>query len=74
MRITDEAVARRSYDYYSKLFSQPPLTEQKGIGVVLKFLATQPGFANAKNVKAEDFFDNSVLEELQREGYVGRFK
>jgi ABC-type nitrate/sulfonate/bicarbonate transport system substrate-binding protein len=74
MRITDEAVARRSYDYYSKLFSQPPLTEQRGIGVVLKFLATQPGFANAKNVKAEDFFDNSVLEELQREGYVGRFK
>jgi hypothetical protein len=54
--------------------SQPPLTEEKGIGVVLKFLATQPGFANAKNAKAEDFFDNSVLLELQREGYLARFK
>ena len=74
MRITDEAIAKRSYDYYSKLFSQPPLTEEKGIGAVLKFLATQPGFANAKGAKAEDFFDNSLLQELQREGYLARFK
>lgn len=74
MRITDDAIAKRSYDYYSKLFSQPPLTEEKGIGVVLKFLATQPGFANAKNAKAEEFFDNSLLLELQREGYLSRFK
>jgi NitT/TauT family transport system substrate-binding protein len=74
MRITDDAIAKRSYDYYSKLFSQPPLTEEKGIGVVLKFLATQPGFANAKNAKAEGFFDNSVVLELQHEGYFSRFK
>ena len=74
MRITDEAIAKRTYDYYSKLFSQPPLTEEKGIGVVLNFLATQPGFANAKNAKAEDFFDNSLVQELQREGYLARFK
>jgi ABC-type nitrate/sulfonate/bicarbonate transport system substrate-binding protein len=74
MKITDEAVARRSYDYYSKLFSQPPLTDEKGISVVLKFLATQPGFANAKNTKPEDFFDNSLVQELQREGYIGRLK
>ena len=74
MQITDDAIVRRSYDYYAKLFSQPPLTEEKGIAVVLKFLATQPGFANAKGAKAEDFFDNSVLLELQREGYFARFK
>jgi len=74
MRITDDAIAKRSYDYYSKLFSQPPLTEEKGVAVVLKFLATQPGFGNAKNAKPEEFFDNSVLQELQREGYLARFK
>ncbi len=74
MRITDDAIAKRSYDYYAKLFSQPPLTEEKGVGVVLKFLATQPGFANAKNAKAEEFFDNSLVLELQREGYFSRFK
>lgn len=74
MRITDDAIARRSYDYYSKVFSQPPLTEEKGIGVVLKFLATQPGFAGAKNAKPEDFFDNSLLQELRREGSLARFK
>jgi ABC-type nitrate/sulfonate/bicarbonate transport system substrate-binding protein len=74
MRITDDAIAKRSFDYYSKLFSQPPLTDQKGVAVVLKFLATQPGFANAKNAKPEDFFDNSLVQELQREGYIARFK
>lgn len=74
MRITDDAIAKRSYDYYSKLFSQPPATEAKGIAVVLKFLATQPGFASAKNAKPEEFFDNSLIQELQREGYFARFK
>ncbi|HEY1267762.1 MAG TPA: ABC transporter substrate-binding protein [Candidatus Binatia bacterium] len=74
MRITDDAVAKRSFDYYSKLFSQPPLTEEKGVATVLKFLATQSEFASAKNAKASDFFDNSVIAELQREGYLARFK
>ena len=74
MRITDEAIAKRSYEYYSKLFSQPPLTDPKGIEVVLKFLATQPGGAGAKNAKAEDFFDNSLIGELQREGFLARQK
>jgi ABC-type nitrate/sulfonate/bicarbonate transport system substrate-binding protein len=74
MRITDDAIAKRSYDYYSKLFSQPPLTEEKAIAVVLKFLAAQPGFPGAKNAKPEEFFDNSVLQELQREGFLARLK
>lgn len=74
MRITDDGIAKRSHAYYSKLFSQPPLTEEKGIAIVLKFLATQPGMANTKNAKTEDFFDNSVVQELQREGFFARLK
>ena len=74
MRITDDALARRSYDYYAKVFSQPPLTEEKGISVVLKFLAMQLAVANAKNARPEEFFDNSLMLELQREGYLARFK
>lgn len=74
MRITDDAIAKRSYDYYSKLFSQPPLTEENAITVVLKFLAAQPGFPGAKNAKPGDFFDNTILQELQREGFLARLK
>jgi NitT/TauT family transport system substrate-binding protein len=74
MRITDEVIAKRSYEYYSKLFSFPPLTDEKGIGVVLKFLATQPGGGSAKNAKAEEFFDNSLLQELGKEGFFARLK
>lgn len=72
MRITDEVIAKRSYEYYSKLFSWPPLTDEKAIGVVLNFLATQPGGAGAKNAKAEEFFDNSLLQELRKEGFFTR--
>ncbi len=74
MRITDEVIAKRSYEYYSKLFSLPPLTDEKAIGVVLKFLATQPGGAGAKNAKAEEFFDNSLLQELSKEGFFARLQ
>jgi ABC-type nitrate/sulfonate/bicarbonate transport system substrate-binding protein len=73
MRITDDVIAKRSYEYYSKLFSFPPLTDEKGVSVVLKFLVTQ-GMVNAKNAKADDFFDNSLLAELQREGVFARLK
>ena len=74
MHIKDDAIAKRSYDYYSKLFSQPPLTEKEGIAVVLKFLAAQPAYPAVKNAKPEDFFDNSMLQELQREGFLARLK
>lgn len=72
MRIADDAIAKRSYDYYAKLFSQPPLTDEKGVALVLKFLATQPGTGHAKNAKADDFIDNSLLQELRREGFFAR--
>jgi ABC-type nitrate/sulfonate/bicarbonate transport system substrate-binding protein len=74
MRIADDGIARRSFEYYSKLFSQPPLTEEKGVAAVLKFLATQPGGASAKTARAEEFYDNSLLLELQREGFFARLK
>jgi ABC-type nitrate/sulfonate/bicarbonate transport system substrate-binding protein len=74
MRIADDTVAKRSFDYYSKLFSQPPLTEEKGVATVLKFLATQSEFPAAKSAKPADFFDNSLIADLQREGYLARFK
>jgi ABC-type nitrate/sulfonate/bicarbonate transport system substrate-binding protein len=74
MRITDEAIAKRSYEYYSKLFSFPPMTDEKGIGVVLNFLATQAGGAGAKSAKAEEFYDNSLLQELRKEGFFARLQ
>ena len=73
MRITDDVIAKRSYEYYSKLFSMPPVTDEKGVAVVLKFLATQ-GMANAKNAKPEEFFDNSLLQELRTEGLFARLQ
>jgi hypothetical protein len=50
------------------------LTDERGIGAVLKFLATQPGGGGAKSAKPEEFFDNGLLQELQREGFFARLK
>jgi len=74
MRTKDDGIAKRSYDYYSKLFSLPPLTDEKGIALVLDFLSSQPGVAGGRKLKAGDFVDNSLLVELQREGYFSRFQ
>lgn len=74
MRITDDVIAKRSYDYYAKLFSQPPLTDERGVALVLKFLGTQPGTGQAKAAKAEDFIDNSLVQELRKEGFFARLQ
>jgi ABC-type nitrate/sulfonate/bicarbonate transport system substrate-binding protein len=37
-------------------------------------LATQPGGTGAKNAKAEEFFDNSLLQELRKEGFFARLQ
>jgi hypothetical protein len=50
-------------------FLQPPLTDEKGVATVLKFLATQSEFRNAKNAKAAISSTTASLSRLQREGY-----
>ena len=73
-RTKDDLIARRSYDYYAKLLSQPPLTDEKGVAFVLDFLSNETGGAGAKNLKPADFIDNSLLAEIQREGFFSRLK
>lgn len=72
MRTKDEVIARRSYDYYSKLFSLPPYTQEKGIAFVLDFLRNKTHGRERQRLKAENFIDNNLLQELSREGFFSR--
>jgi NitT/TauT family transport system substrate-binding protein len=66
-RIPDRETLQDHYLAYYQSLSAPPKTEVKGVQNILDFLAkTQP---KAKSSQAQDFIDESVLSELQAEGF-----
>ena len=56
-------ILSQTYDYFSKNTPAMPLTDPEAI---------QAGLPTDKpsNRRVEDFYDNSILEELAREGYM----
>jgi len=56
-------ILSQTYDYFAKNTPVIPLTDPEAI---------QPALASDKpsNRKVEDFYDNSLLEELAREGFI----
>jgi NitT/TauT family transport system substrate-binding protein len=66
-RIPDRETLQDHYLAYHQSLSTPPKTEVQGVQSILDFLAkNQP---KAKGSKAQDFIDESVLSELQAEGF-----
>jgi len=56
-------ILSQTYDYFAQNTPVMPLTEAEAI---------QPALASAQpsNRKVEDFYDDSLLEELAREGFI----
>ena len=56
-------ILSQTYDYFAKNTPVIPLTDAETI---------QPALPSDKpsNRKAEEFYDNSILEELAREGFI----
>ncbi|MGE5306145.1 MAG: ABC transporter substrate-binding protein [Alphaproteobacteria bacterium] len=59
---TDPEVLSQTYDYFSKNTPAMPLTDPAAIQAALQ--SDKP-----TNRKAEEFYDNSILEDLAREGF-----
>ncbi len=67
MRIDDPETVRSTYDYFAPRFSFPPWVDMAGVRDTLNFYAEQnPDF---KNHRAEEFVDQSLMDELQKEGF-----
>jgi NitT/TauT family transport system substrate-binding protein len=67
MRVEDPETLRTTYDYFAPRFSFPPRVNLSGVRDTLNFYAEQnPDF---KNRKPEEFVDESVLDELEKEGF-----
>src|ERR1041384_6103492 len=67
MRTNDPEVLETSYQNYVKTIARKPTFSTKGIQFILDMLA--PQMPQAKSAKPEQFFDPSLMNELEKEGF-----
>jgi ABC-type nitrate/sulfonate/bicarbonate transport system substrate-binding protein len=67
MRIDDPETVRTTYEYFAPRFSFPPRISLEGVRDTLTFYAEQN--SDFKNRKAEEFVDQSLMDELEKEGF-----
>jgi NitT/TauT family transport system substrate-binding protein len=71
MRVEDPETVRSTYDYFAPRFSLPPRVNMSGVRDTLTFYAEQnPDF---KNRKPDEFVDQSIMDELEKEGFLKKF-
>jgi NitT/TauT family transport system substrate-binding protein len=68
MRIEESDVLNSTYDYFAPRFSFPPRVDLSGIRDTLRFYAEQQN-PELKNRTPEEFVDQSLLDELEKEGF-----
>ncbi|MBI4528671.1 MAG: NrtA/SsuA/CpmA family ABC transporter substrate-binding protein [Deltaproteobacteria bacterium] len=64
-RIDDPEVLSQSHDYFAKSTAIVPFTDGAGVKTAL-------AFDKASGKRAEELFDNSIVQELVDEGFVSR--
>jgi NitT/TauT family transport system substrate-binding protein len=67
MRIDDPETLKTTYEYFAPRFSFPPRVSLEGVRDTLNFYAEHN--SAFKNRKAEEFLDQSLMDELQKEGF-----
>ena len=66
--LKDPTAAKLAYEKILKSLREYPIPEPKGVQAVLDSLPNP----KAKAVKAADFFDSSLLEEIKASGYIDK--
>jgi len=67
MKISERDAVEDIYQSFAPMMSLPPKTNLAGVQGVLDFLATSR--AEAKKASPQDFVDEGILTELEREGF-----
>jgi NitT/TauT family transport system substrate-binding protein len=67
MRIDDAETVKTTYEYFAPRFSFPPRISMEGVRDTLNFYAEQT--ADFKNRRAEEFVDQTIMDELEKEGF-----
>jgi len=66
--LTDPQIAKWVYDRISKSLREVPSPEPKGIQAAIDSIGTP----KAKGAQAKDYIDSSLLDEIQKSGYVAK--
>jgi NitT/TauT family transport system substrate-binding protein len=68
-RHSDEAYLEAAYEINAKLFDRVPYVTREGMDIQLKdALLKKPG----STVKVDDIVDDSIVTELEKEGFIGK--
>lgn len=70
MRLDDRETLNATYDYFAPRFSFPPWVNLEGIQETLNFYAKR--YPEFRGRRPEEFVDNSLMEELEKEGFFKR--
>ena len=67
-RISDDAIAAESYEYFSRITPAKPYPAVDGVRTILEEIAlSEPA---AKNVKVDHFVDMSFISKLDQSGFI----
>jgi NitT/TauT family transport system substrate-binding protein len=67
MRLDDKEMLNTTYDYFAPRFSFPPRINMSGVRDTYGFYAEKETDLRGKT--GEEFIDNSVMDELEKEGF-----
>jgi len=65
----ERKVAEEAYNDYHDVFSYPPRTGRKGLQDVLEIVQKESAHANKSQFAMNRFLDESILDELEQEGF-----
>lgn len=69
----DHEIMGQTFDYYAPRFSMPPRVSREGLRTTAEFITQRQGGLKPA-VEVERMLDESLLEELEREGFFKRLQ
>jgi hypothetical protein len=69
----DSKVIGETYDYFSPKFSFPPRVERDGIRNALELVSARDREAKGE-INLEQFIDENLIDELEREGFFKKLR
>jgi hypothetical protein len=69
----DSTVIGETYDYFAPKFSFPPRVERDGIRNALELVSARDREAKGE-INLEQFIDESLIDELEREGFFKKLR
>ena len=68
LRVQDGEALEETYKVYREVYQPLPLPSLQGMQVLLEWMAQRD--SRAKEAKAEQFIDSSLLREIEKSGFV----